>query len=121
MHEQSIARALIDQVLAEAQRRELDVIREVNVELGEFSGVESALLRSAFEELSPAWLGENVVLNVTETRLRARCTTCGFEFNVERFRFLCAVCGSNTTIIAGEDIVLIGLKAKTKAAAGETR
>lgn len=107
MHERSLVRALLSQVQDLQAKQGAERVLTVRVSIGEFSGVESELVRSAFEEFvddSPACGASLEVVNVP---LESRCRICGCEFVVENFRFRCPQCGdARVDIIRGEGIVL---------------
>jgi hydrogenase nickel incorporation protein HypA/HybF len=114
MHERSLAQALIQQIDDELQTRRLCRLREVHLEIGEFAGVEPLLLESAFEELAANHWPAVVRLQWKSVPLTARCQNCVLEFRVERFRFVCPVCGHRQVdILAGEELKLVSLQAET--------
>ena len=107
MHERSLVKALVAQVvnLATAQRASRAI--EVRVRVGPLSGVEPLLLRGAFEDLATAALFDGARLTVVEVPLRAHCRKCGADFNVNNFHFLCEVCGSpDVDTIDGDAVIL---------------
>ena len=112
MHERSLVRGLLALVRDEACRRGVGRVHGVRIDVGEFSGVEPPLVRSAFEELAPDFLGNVTVLDMRTTPLRARCRGCGWEFAIERFRFLCPACGGDVDVIAGEEFRLVSITAE---------
>lgn len=116
MHERSLVAALIEQVLEEIRGRGIGRVRSVSLDVGEFSGVEPALVRAAFDELSLAAFGSDVRLILSTKRLHARCPGCGLEYPVRRFQFACPSCGRDGTVIAGEGFVLVSIEAELSGA-----
>lgn len=79
----------------------------VRVSVGEFSGVEADLLRSAFEELVDGSPIRGAEIELRSVTLEARCPSCSCEFLVENFRFECPRCdNSRVNIVRGEGLVL---------------
>jgi hydrogenase nickel incorporation protein HypA/HybF len=113
MHERSLVRALLEQVREEAQRRGLGNVQGVCVDIGEFAGVEVSLVRLAFEELASEVLGSGATLELRTTPLRAKCRLCAAEFSVRRFCFLCPHCGSDSDLVAGDEVRLVSMIAET--------
>ena len=110
MHEESLARALIRDVLALAASWPGQAVREVRVSVGEFSGVEAALFREAFVRVSRGSPVEGAGLRVQSVPLEGRCHRCGREFVVQRFRFVCPACGGREVqVIRGEELLLESL------------
>lgn len=117
MHERSLALSLIRQIDDELRERGLHQLSEVRLAIGEFAGVEPALLASAFEELAAAHWESSPRLRLDIVPLTARCHACGQEFNVHRFRFVCPQCGSQQTeTTAGEELQLVSVRAETLSA-----
>ncbi len=113
MHERSLIKSLIEQTLDEMQVRGLRRIHEIQIQIGEFSGVEPRLVQSAFAEMAPDYWDTDVQLNVECVPLTAKCQTCDHAFSVERFQFVCPECGSGTVeITAGEEMRLVSLQAE---------
>lgn len=110
MHEESLARALLRDVLALAGSWPGQAVREVRVSVGEFSGVEAELFREAFVRVSRGSLVEGADLNVQRVPLEGRCRRCGREFIVQRFRFVCPACGGREVqVVRGEELLLESL------------
>jgi hydrogenase nickel incorporation protein HypA/HybF len=107
MHERSLVRALLRQVEAIAAEHAPSRVVGIRVRIGEFSGVEAELVRSAYEELSAHTMVAPAELCVVKTPLEATCRQCGEAFRIAGFRFECASCGSNElTISGGEEMLL---------------
>lgn len=82
-------------------------VSEVRLNVGQFSGVEPELLRSAFEEMINDSPLHGAILQMEEVPLEAECELCGRRFLVEGFDFSCPGCSSSqTTIVRGEELVL---------------
>jgi hydrogenase nickel incorporation protein HypA/HybF len=107
MHERSLVRALLRQVEAIAEEHAPSRVVGIRVRIGEFSGVEAELLRSAYEELSAETMLEAAELTVDRVPLEAVCRQCGETFCIARFRFECPNCGgAQLTISGGEELLL---------------
>jgi hydrogenase nickel incorporation protein HypA/HybF len=110
MHERSLVKAVIDQACQEQKQRGLGRLTGIELEIGEFAGIDVCLFKLAFFELSVEYWGRPVNLNVTEAPLTAKCTNCGQEFPIHNFRFLCPMCQSgHVEVTRGEDIKLCQL------------
>lgn len=110
MHERGLVSGLLAQIREVVSPRSPGCVRAVHLTVGEFTGVEPELVRSAFEELAPAVLHHRVQLQLQVVRLAARCRACAEEFDVERFHFVCPSCAcDNVEIIAGEQFELTSL------------
>jgi hydrogenase nickel incorporation protein HypA/HybF len=107
MHEQSIARALLAQVLRIAEDSGAQAVESLRVRAGEFSGVETLLLASAFELVSVDTIASSARLEVESVPLALQCRECDHHCQPAGLRFQCAACGSvQVRITAGEELIL---------------
>jgi len=107
MHERSIVRALLKQVRQLQTEQGAEGVVAVKVSVGEFSGVEADLLRSAFDEMVNGSPFCGARLELQQVPLESRCQSCSSEFAVENFRFRCPRCGgSHVETIRGEGLIL---------------
>lgn len=110
MHERSLVKGLIDQVLEETRIRKLGRLLEIELQIGEFAGVEPRLVESAFAEMAGEVWRDQVQLSIEVLPLQALCRNCQCEFRVADFQFHCPACHSgDTTIIAGEEMRIVNL------------
>lgn len=107
MHERSLVQALLRQVQAIADGRRPSAVRAVRVRIGEFSGVDAELLALAYAELAADTPLRDAELIVERTTLQAECRSCGNEFHVQEFAFVCPSCASrDLAIVGGEELLL---------------
>ena len=107
MHERSLVRALLRQVEALAAEHVPHRIIGIRLRIGEFSGVEPELLRSAYDDLAEHTTLRGAELAIERVPLEAVCRQCGTRFHVNNFRFECAKCSSaELTIAGGEELLL---------------
>ncbi len=110
MHEESLVRSLFQQVDRLIENNGGVTAREIHVEVGTLSGVEPALLSSAFERLIVQSTFPAASLNVTTSVLTARCEDCGSESEVRDFRFVCPQCeGRRLRVISGDSVRLLSV------------
>lgn len=119
MHERSIVNSLIELATEEANARHLGKIREIQLEIGEFSGVEPQLVATAFYEMAPDYWPDQVTLQVEVAPLSALCRQCHQEFRVKHFHFICPHCDScDVRVTSGEEIRLMNIVAERRATCG---
>lgn len=107
MHETSLAKRLLTQVLGIAEEHMAVAVDAVSVRIGEFAGIEPALLASAFTQLAEPTIAAGASLEIQLVALTVRCKCCRSEFAPQRFRFQCERCpGAEVEIVAGEELVL---------------
>lgn len=107
MHEMSLVQALLEQVEILMREKSADRVSLIRVGVGEFSGVEPDLFRSAFELLVETTPLRGATLHMESVPLESRCARCGREFAIEKFCFQCPACASrDLKILRGEDLIL---------------
>lgn len=105
MHEYSIVQSLLGRVQESVRGYEVSAIRRVKVRIGELSGVDGELLRTAFELCAPGTLCERATLEIDDVPARWRCKRC--EQDAPRGqRLACATCGGTVTLVEGDEILL---------------
>lgn len=105
MHELSIASAILDQVVAEAQRRPGARFTKVGVRVGEISGVDPEALSFGFECLVKGSEYEPLPLDIQFCPRMQRCPACAHEFPAPDSLTACPRCKSSETVcIGGEEL-----------------
>jgi hydrogenase nickel incorporation protein HypA/HybF len=105
MHEYSIVEALIDRVAREAQARGAKKVVALRVRLGELSGVDPALLATAFDTFRERSVCEGASLAIERAAASWACPRCAAP--VERGAVLrCARCGVPARLVEGDELIL---------------
>jgi len=110
MHERSLVRRLLTQVEELMAEHDADRVEVVRLSVGEFSGVDPALLRTAFHEMAADTPVGDARLQLEVVPLEATCDLCGHRFAVSHFVFECPRCSwQHVTVLQGEQLVLESL------------
>jgi hydrogenase nickel incorporation protein HypA/HybF len=107
MHELALCEALTGQV--ERVAREAGAVRVLSVTLrvGPLSGIEPALLESAFPLSSAGTMLERSKLLIERSPIRVRCLECGQESEALPTRLLCARCAHwRVQVLSGQELML---------------
>lgn len=105
MHEYSIVQALLERVEAEAAAHRAEAVSAVRVRIGELSGVEVDLLRTAYETFRERSICAAAELEVVPVAARWVCRGCGLP--VGRGGILrCGECGAPARLAEGDEIIL---------------
>lgn len=105
MHEYSIVQALLERVDAEARAHDADAVHSVRVRIGELSGVEVPLLRTAFELARERTLSADAELVVVQESARWNCPLCRQEL-LRGQRLRCPACDVPARLARGGEIHL---------------
>ncbi len=107
MHELSVCQALLRQVAVIAADRGARVVQRITIEVGPLSGVEPALLASAFTVLRAGGCAAEADLLIESAAVAIACMTCGKHSQTPPNRLVCAACGGlRTRIVAGDELRL---------------
>ena len=107
MHELSVCQALLTQVAEIAVGRGATVVERITIEVGPLSGVEPALLASAFAIVRAGSCAAQAELLIESTTVTISCVSCDAQSQAEPNRLTCAVCGGfRTRILAGDELRL---------------
>ncbi|HUX58469.1 MAG TPA: hydrogenase maturation nickel metallochaperone HypA [Bacteroidales bacterium] len=105
MHELSIVQNIIKIVAIEAKNSGVERVTEVNLEIGQLSGIEFSSLEFAFKNLSPGSVIEGAEIYIEKPGGTARCSKCGNEFSIDTFLGSCNLCNSfDLEIIRGKEL-----------------
>jgi hydrogenase nickel incorporation protein HypA/HybF len=122
MHEESLTRALLSQVVDLARVHYAVAVRQIEVSCGPLSGVDPVLLQSAFQRIQTEYSGcEQAELTIVDPGLPAQCRQCQNTFQVVNFRFLCPLCGSGQVqVLDGDCLKLLNLQLQTSESTGDS-
>jgi hydrogenase nickel incorporation protein HypA/HybF len=111
VHELSVCQALLAQVVEIATDRGASAVSRITVEVGPLSGVEPALLASAFEIVRAGSCAAGAILLIETTAITISCLICGAESQTAPNRLLCAACGGyRTRVVGGDELRLRGVE-----------
>jgi hydrogenase nickel incorporation protein HypA/HybF len=105
MHEYSIVQALVERVTLEARARRATAVHRLSVRIGELSGVEVALLATAYRTFRERTICERAELEVQTVAARWECPACGRA--IGRGDLLsCPACAVPARLAEGDEIML---------------
>ena len=105
VHEVSLVSSLLDRVEAEARARHATAVHRIHLKIGELSGVETDLFRSAYEMLRERSLCAGAELEIEAEAARWRCAECGGE-RESGAGLRCGTCDRPLGLAAGDGIIL---------------
>lgn len=108
MHEYSIVQALMARIEEQARAHGATTVSRVSVRIGELSGVEPDLLRTAFELMRERTICDAATLEVERVGARWVCRACGRGIAAGGV-LRCDACGAPARLAAGDEILLAQL------------
>ncbi|NVO18157.1 MAG: hydrogenase maturation nickel metallochaperone HypA [Bacteroidetes bacterium] len=110
MHELSLAMDVVDLVLGEAEKKKVSSVLEVEIEIGDISGVEYETFRTAMEISVKGTLLESTVLQLNRVKGMGKCSNCSHVFEMEQRVALCPLCSHFAgKIISGTEFRIVSL------------
>jgi len=107
MHELALCQALIEEVEAVARRHRAGGVAGVRLLVGPLSGIEPALLQSAFPLAVAGTVVEGAALSIERPPVCVTCERCGAQSEALPNRLVCAACGDwHTRILTGDELTL---------------
>jgi hydrogenase nickel incorporation protein HypA/HybF len=105
VHEWSIVESLLARVDEEARRRGAVRVHRLRVRLGALSGVEPALLASAYDAFRAGSVCATAPLEIVPSPARWTCRGCGADVPADGV-LACPRCGAPARLAAGDEILL---------------
>jgi hydrogenase nickel insertion protein HypA len=105
MHEYAIVQALLDRVEAEARARGAASVHRLHVRIGEASGVEIDLLRTAYRVFRERTLCEKADMMIIPVPVRWECPRCGAPIPPGSI-LKCPECSEAAKLSQGDEIIL---------------
>ncbi len=107
MHEFSVCQALLTQVAGIAAEHGSSVVERITIEVGPLSGIEPALLASAFGVARAGGCAAQAALLIESAAITVCCMSCGVQSAAEPNRLSCGACsGFRTRIVGGDELRL---------------
>jgi hydrogenase nickel incorporation protein HypA/HybF len=107
VHELSLCDDLLSQVIVIAVKNNALSVESITVQIGALSGVEPALLETAFSLIKVGTVAEHADLIMQASPVIVLCSQCGVQSEVIVNRLLCNACQSHeTTLISGAELIL---------------
>ena len=111
MHEYSVVQALLNQCEEVAKENQATEISKVVCKIGVMSGIETHLLKIAFDTFKEGTMCADALFVINEQKLKLECSECGAVFEVDEVRYYCRECESlNVKVLDGEEMYLMSLE-----------
>jgi len=105
MHEFSIALSIIDIANEYAVKAKSDNIIEIEIEVGDVSGVISEALEFSLESAVKNSVLEKATRKIIKIPGMAKCNDCGTQFNIDNVYGQCPGCSSyDNEVIKGKEL-----------------
>jgi hydrogenase nickel incorporation protein HypA/HybF len=111
MHEFSITMNVVNIVEENATNLHAKIVHEVEMDIGELSGVDNDALEFAWQYSKKTGLTENAKLVINKIPAKARCRSCNHEFDISDLYTACPECGKfDHDIFQGKELKVKAIK-----------
>lgn len=121
MHEYSVMRQLIAALKEELEKKSINKIEEVELQIGELTFLGKEQLGFAYDVMTKDTSLEGSILKVTTVKAEVKCHECGYQGGIEyvddpAFHYnipiiTCPDCGKKPKLIKGKETTIVGVKA----------
>ena len=105
MHEYALVQSLVERVESEARARDASAVHRLQVRIGELSGVDVELFRTAYLTFRERTICEHADLDVETVPVQWACERCAHPVEVGR-ALRCPICSCPARLVAGDEIIL---------------
>lgn len=107
MHELSITQSILNIALSSAENAGAKKVKKIKITLGEMTGCVPQYIQGYFDIVSEGTIAHKAELEFNRTPAVAKCSDCGKETKIIRFRFRCEHCNSpKLKIISGKEFLV---------------
>jgi hydrogenase nickel incorporation protein HypA/HybF len=114
MHEASLCRRLLAQVLEIARERDAAAVTAITLRLGPLSRIDPGHLLDDFPRVAAGTPAQDARIEIMTERLRVHCPCCGTESDTVIEDPCCGRCGSGEVrVLNGAELLLTGVELVT--------
>lgn len=111
MHELTITLNILNIVEENARNLKAKIVHEIEMDVGELSGVDIDALQFAMQCTSKSELSESASLVINRIPGKARCKICNHEFDISDLYAFCPKCNCvDITIFQGKELKVKSIK-----------
>ena len=111
MHELDVTQSIVDALLDEMKRRDLDSIAVVNMRCGRLTTFVPDSIRFYYDSLVKGTPLEGSELNIEDVPVKGKCNGCGAALELDEPIFLCTECGSpDLDITSGRELEITSIE-----------
>jgi hydrogenase nickel incorporation protein HypA/HybF len=107
MHELSICQSILNTIETELGSKDIENIREIHLKVGMHACIEPDILKNVFQFIKEDTAFHHSELFIEVVEVSAECKNCGNTFKVEKYIFVCPLCGEPASNISeGRELLI---------------
>ena len=104
MHEMAVTQSILDIAIKHAQQAGASCIAQINLVIGELSGIVDDSVQFYFDFLSKDTIAEGAKLAFDRRSAIYRCRECGTTYHADRFQWACPACDAlSFDVVSGRE------------------
>ncbi len=113
MHELSIVEGILEAVIPEVEKYDVNRILSIKLKIGELSGVVPECINYYFDIASRDTIAEGARIVIEKVPVIIKCPDCGYDGNIKPGNFRCPQCGeTHFRIISGKEYFVDSVEAE---------
>jgi hydrogenase nickel incorporation protein HypA/HybF len=111
MHELSITMSILEIVEENARNLNAKIVHEIEMDIGELSGVDFDALEFAVEHAQKPAIMQDVKFVINKIQAKAKCNNCNYEFELNDYYTPCPICNNfDHDIFQGKELKVKSIK-----------
>lgn len=107
MHELSVTQNIIKICTEEANNHNVKVVKNINLHIGELSGLIPQCIQYYFDIASKGTPVEGAILVIEKIPVEISCSSCGYNGKLEKGKYSCPLCNSfEVKITKGKEFMI---------------
>ncbi len=116
MHELDVTQSIVDALLDEIERRDLESIAVVNMRCGRLTTFVPDSIRFYYDSLIKGTPLEGSELVIEDIPVKGKCNSCGAPLELDEPIFICTKCGSpDLDITSGRELEITSIEVEDDA------
>ena len=113
MHELSIVEGILEAVIPEVEKYDVNRVLSIKLKIGELSGVVPDCINYYFDIASKGTIAEGAKIVIERIPIRIECRDCGYDGTISLGRHKCPKCdGTNFRIVSGKEYFVDSVEAE---------
>ncbi|MBQ2040724.1 MAG: hydrogenase maturation nickel metallochaperone HypA [Lachnospiraceae bacterium] len=113
MHELVIVEGILDAVIPEVKKYDVEKILSIRLKIGELSGVVPSCIEEYFGVAARGTIAEGAKIIIEKTPIEIECRDCGFKGRITKGTYRCPKCQSaGFRIVSGKEYYVDSVEAE---------
>ncbi len=113
MHEMVIVEGILETVIPEVKKYDVQKVLSIRLKIGELSGIVPSCIHEYFRIAAKGTIAEGAKILIEKTPIVIECPDCGFHGTIEKGNYRCPACQSAAfRIVSGKEYYVDSVEAE---------